>query len=764
MQSLFSLPPRSTKAGDSLIIGKTAKKPTSKPSAGQRSGNDIATRMANALSYVNRVLGKYADDYDIIRTESDLKSLIDAAIQNGVIAIDTETDSLEPITTTLAGVSLYTPGRNAAYIPLHHINYITKVLLADQLPASIMSEQLQRLVENRTKIEMFNAKFDIRVIKNQLGVKLTAYHDGYIAARMLNELEDENGLKYLYRKYCNNGEGDAFSFNDLFKGIPFTEVPPGTGYLYAAHDAPVTHDLCQFQAPFLDASTEACQSRNLLGVSQVFHNIEMKLVPIIVEMEDTGISFDVEYCKKLQVKYQAKLEEAVKEFLDECAKHQTEIDKYLSEHVGTSKLKTPINPASFVQIAILLYDILQIKPPDKENPRGTGDDILAEIDHPVAKAIQKYRGIAILISTFIDKMLAVVNPKTGRIHCSFNQIGADTGRFSSSDPNMQNIPSHNTEIRQMFVATKDYVLLSADYSAQEPRLTAHMSGDEKMIEAYRQGKDLYVEIASLAFGVPADECKEFRADGTKNPEGKERRSRAKAIVLGINYSKGISSIAEDLHITRKDAQAIYNKVLETFPGLSKFMRESQDMARELGYVTTVWGRKRRLPDMQLAPYVFSLNASANPEFDPLDDSEDNQEVPDAVIRKYTQQLNHCRSREDRNRIIRAAAAIGVVIKDNTGYIAEATRQCVNSRIQGSAADQIKLAMILIGNDEQLKQLGFRLLLQVHDELIGECPEKNAKEASERFSKLMVEAAKELSVPSICDVEVSKSWYGKVIDV
>lgn len=329
---------------------------------------------------------------------------------------------------------------------------------------------------------------------------------------------------------------------------------------------------------------------------------------------------------------------------------------------------------------------------------------------------------------------------------------------------MQNIPSHNNEIRKMFIASPGHVLLSSDYSAQEPRITAHMSRDEKMIKAYQEGKDLYVEIASIAFNMPYDECKEFRADGTKNPEGKERRGAAKAIVLGVCYGKGVAAIAEDLKVTKKKAQEIYDKVMVSFPGLKQFMEDSETMAREQGFVTTVWGRKRRLPNMQLPQYEFSYIGGVPNDFDPLfdDDEEDGGtlEVDWATQEKYLRQLQRAYSWKEKENIKARAKAEGILIKDNGGYIAEATRQCVNSRIQGSAADQTKLAMISVGNDKRLKELGFKLLLAVHDELIGECPKENVKEVAERFSKLMVDAAKDLDVPSKCDVEITERWYGE----
>ena len=344
-------------------------------------------------------------------------------------------------------------------------------------------------------------------------------------------------------------------------------------------------------------------------------------------------------------------------------------------------------------------------------------------------------------------------------------MGTDTGRFSSADPNMQNIPSRNTDIRQMFVASEGHYLLSSDYSQQEPRITAHMSRDEKLIDAYRQGKDLYVEIASIAFGLPYEDCMEYNADGTINPAGRERRGQSKAIVLGVCYGKGVPAIAEDLGISREQAQKIYDQIMRAFPGLERFMIESQNMARELGYVDTVWGRKRRLPNMQLDRYEFTYSGKTPVNFDPLAfDQEVSNEVPEGIKRKYTAMLDRAYGRQAKSAIIEQAKREGISIKDNSGYIAEATRQCVNSRIQGSAADMTKKAMLLVGNDAQLKEWGFRLLLTVHDELIGECPKENVKQVAERFSALMIEAAKDLDVPSKCDVVITERWYGEPLDI
>ena len=768
MSGLFNLPPRATKAGDSLLAKKTRR---AKVNAGItiKGGGGLLERISTISAVVNKNLGKYADKYEVIREEEAFEQYIDACIEQGVVAIDTETDSLDPITCLLAGICLYTPNNKAVYIPIHHISYVTGIEIDNQVPEEFAKEQFKRLVDNNVKAIMFNAKFDVRVIKNQLGVELVPHWDGYIAARLLNENEPENNLKALHKKYCLKGEGDAFTFDSLFKGIPFTHIPVNTGYLYAARDAEITYELYEFQRPFLTEDDPICIERDLIGPAFVFNHIEMPLINIVAQMEDTGVAFDFDFAEKLSKEYNEKLKLVEERFYKICDNFGQDLDDYRARNGAANKLGYPINISSPAQIAILLYDVLGIEPPDKSKPRGTGEEILQKIDHPVAKAILEYRGIAKLLSTYIDKMPTIENPKTKRIHASFNQVGADTGRFSSSDPNMQNIPSHNDEIRQMFKASEGYVLLSSDYSAQEPRLTAHMSKDEKMINAYKQGKDLYVEIASIAYNMPYDECKEFREDGTRNPEGKERRQAAKAIVLGVCYGKGVAAIAEDLGVTKKKAQEIYDKVMVSFPGLKRFMEESEAMARDYGFVTTVWGRKRRLPNMQLEPYEFTYIGGVPKDFDPLFDDEDEfddglLEVGEATKRKYINLLNRTYSQKEKEAIKAKAKAEGILIKDNSGYIAEATRQCVNSRIQGSAADQTKLAMILIGNDKKLKELGFRLLLTVHDELIGECPKENAKEVAERFAHLMVEAAKDLSVPSKCDVEVTERWYGEPLQL
>lgn len=319
----------------------------------------------------------------------------------------------------------------------------------------------------------------------------------------------------------------------------------------------------------------------------------------------------------------------------------------------------------------------------------------------------------------------------------------------------------------MFRGRDGFVLISSDFSQQEPRTLAHMSHDEHLIQAYIDGKDIYAWIAEKIYKVPYEECKEFRPDGTKNPEGAKRRSSVKSIILGIMYGRGAKAIAEQLNCSTKEAQKIVDTFYTEFPKVKKWMNDVLDHAHEYGYVETAWGRKRRLPDVQLEPYEFELMAGGPSTFDPLSWEEDQgeAEVDPAVKKKYIKQLEKTWGGKEKRDIIMRAREEGIKITDNSGKIADAERQCVNSIIQGSAADMTKLAMIAINDNPRLKELDCHLLIQVHDEVICECPEENAKECAELLSSLMVGAAAEkIRVPMKCDAEVTRVWYGEPLEV
>lgn len=762
--ALFEVPRRSDKTQDKKIAVKSKSARISVPTI--KGGNDILSRINQIKAIVETNLGQYKDEYQVIRNQEVLHDFISASIGNNYISIDTETDGLDPLLNIIAGICIYTQGQKSAYIPINHISYITGIKASNQLSAEVVISEFKRLLEKKPDIDMFNGKFDIRFLRSFGLPDIYCTWDGYLASRILNENEEHKNLKYLHNKYCLDGKGDAFRFDDLFKGIPFTYIPPDVGYLYAAHDPIITTELCDYQRRYLTDNTDREDIKNMYWV---FKNIEMPCVSVVADMEDNGILLDQNYTNELSEKYNTLIKEKEYRFYKLYNEFREEIDSFKAKNPN-AKIDDPINIASPSQIAILLYDILKLESPDKKSPRGTGEEILSKLDMPLANAILEYREVAKLLSTYIDKLPECVNPKDGRIHCSFNQYGADTGRFSSSDPNLQNIPSHNKDIRKMFIASPGYVLMSSDYSQQEPKVMTQMCKDPKMIQAYKEGKDLYAEIAALSFNTSYEECLEFRPDGTTNPEGKSRRSQAKSILLGVLYGRGVPSIAEQLGTTTKKAQTIKDSVFKGFPAIPKFEEDSLEMGRELGYVTTLWGRKRRLPDLQLPTYEFMWKDGAPPDDDLLDFDFMNEpeyntdEVPEDRINYYWDKLDRAYFSE-KQKIKEEALKEGIVIKFNDLKIADAQRQCVNARIQGSAADMSKLAMILVGNDKRLKELGFKLLIPVHDELIGECPEENAKECSERFAQLMSEAAKsKLEIPIKCDVEITKAWYGERINL
>ena len=765
--ALFKVPERAGRSADSSIA-KRANSTKKSSTTARGGGGGLVERINTARAITEKNLGKYRDDYITIQDDRTLVNYFDAIIKNGIVAIDTETTGLDPILDTIVGLSIYTPGQKPAYIPLNHKSYVTGVKVENQLPVGVVEEQLDRLNVYSVKVIMFNAPFDVRVIRNQVGSYLNCYWDCYIGTRLLNENEDSNALKIVHQKYCGDGDGTAAKFADLFKGISFDLVPINIAYLYAAHDAKITFELYEFQEPYLNPDSPICKERGLEDVSWVFFNIEMPIVAVVADMEDTGVAFDMSLADELHIKYQAELENQLQAVYKSIDMYKAEIDNYKLKNPG-HKLSDPINLDSPTQVAILLYDIMNVGVIDDKSPRGTGEKILQQIDSSFTKALLEYRGIGKLISTYIDKLPTCVNPKDGRIHCKFNQYGADTGRFSSTDPNLQNIPSHNKDIRKMFKATDGYVLMSSDFSQQEPKALAAMcrkDGDSQMYDVFMAGKDLYSEIASKAFNKPYDECREFRPDGTTNKEGKERRSQAKSILLGVLYGRGIDSIAEQLKTTPNKARDIKESVFKGFPAIKKFESDSIRMSQEVGYVTTICGRKRRLPSMMLPDYEIVWKDGAPPDDDPLsfDDFGDevSTEVPEHIQRKWLTRIKNAPFFKRRS-VFEAANAEGLYVIDHTKD--KDVTKVVNARIQGSAADLTKAAMISLHNNVRLKELGFRMLIPVHDEIIAECPEENLKECAELLAQTMSDAAARiLDMPINCDVACSYQWYGEEVKI
>ena len=500
----------------------------------------IEDKLRLIYSEVDRILGKYKENTICIRDKETLREYIDKAIENGVIAIDTETNnSLDPITCKLMGPCLYTPNMKNAYIPMHHTD-LQGNLLDNQLTEDDFTEELKRL--GNTKIIMHNGKFDYEVIKCTCGVELSIYWDTMIASRILDENEKRAGLKYQYIDKIDPSQ-EKYDIEHLFEGIEYAVVDPEIFALYAATDSFMTYKLYEWQL-------EQFQAQGNEKLYSLFMNIEMPIVTVAAEMELTGVCIDTDYAHRLSCKYHTlsddidnEIAQCLKGYSDtiEAWRHTDEAQYCPPANNATGKgkslsdkLANPPQLTSPTQLSILLYDVLKIPAVDKKSPRGTGEEILLKIDNPLCSLILKKRGIDKLLSTYIDKLPNCVSIKDNRLHASFNQLGAGTGRFSSSDPNLQNIPSHNNEIRMMFKASPGYVMIGSDFSQQEPRLLSHYSGDKNMIEAYKEGKDLYATIASKVYKNNYEDNLEFNPITKQiQPDGKKRRTSVKSLLLGI---------------------------------------------------------------------------------------------------------------------------------------------------------------------------------------------------------------------------------------
>ena len=825
------------------IVAKQKKLQKVEPST--RKGGNLMKRINTVCEHVQRKLGHYKEQLELIQTKERLHEYINTAIEQDIISIDTETTGLDPITDKIVGACIYTRGEKPAYIPINHVSYLNNRRLDGQLTEKEVAEEFQRLIDKQTKAIFFNAKFDIRVMRWQLGVFFTPAHCGFIAGKCLKEDEPEGNLKFLWKKYCcpPDFEEPALTFDKMFEGMKFNLIPISTAYLYAAKDALMTLQLYDFQMQYLDETNPKCQAGHLEKVAKLYREIELPIINIVADIEDQGVVIDVDYGKKLSEEYNKKLKEAEEKFHEAILPYYNQINSYINSHPET-KLENPININSPIQIAELFYDVLKVPSPSKKDPRGTGKDILKAMGHPLCEYILEYKNIAKLVSTYIDALPQMVNKKTGRLHCNFNQYGANTGRFSSSNPNFQNLPSRGEggKIRRLFKAA-DYVyvscknniltlliedivpttmgeklsqnlvvrdsivfdtgfkeivdiqkeeefifltikdgeksncnvkrihlLVGSDFSQQEPKLTADLTNDEKFISDCASGKDAYSTIASIAFKVPYEDCLEFYLDenGNKthetNKAGKERRSIAKILLLGICYGKTMKSIAEDLHKTEQEAQEIYDAVMTNIGGLKRFMEEAQEFARVHGYVEDKWGRRRHIPDMQLEPYVLTSKGNAN--FDPFFDSVELGVVNDTERKKLEliEELKQAKWRSQKEKVKEKIDKEGFNLRENTKKIEDATRQCVNSVVQGSASTQSKIAIRLIGQNKELKRLGFKMAILVHDEILGEMPYVTAKKVVPLFQQGMLSSANDLRTGAKCDMEISRAWYGESIEM
>ena len=755
----------------------------------------IKERLDIITQEVYRVLGKQKDNVVVIKTYEELTNYISIAIRQGRIAIDTETNnSLDPVTCKLMGLCLYTPGQKQAYIPVNHVNPETLERLDWQLTEQQIRAALEMLLTANIRIIMHNGKFDYQVLKCTCGICLPIDWDTLIGAKLLDENELSAGLKQQYIAKIDPSQ-EKYDIENLFKNIEYALVDPYIFALYAATDSMMTDALEIWQM-------NKFKDPDLARVLRLAYDLEMPLVTVIAEMELAGMDVDQEYAELLSGKYHKKLAKVDAKIAEELKKLKPEIDawrltpeanmhpkKKTGEGEGKSKneqLDEDINLASPTQLAILFYDVLKCPPVDKKSPRGTGEDALKAISEKlnldICKLLIERRELVKLLTTYIDVIPELAKQwPDGRVRTHFNQYGAATGRLSSSNPiNFQNIPSHNKEIRMLFQAKPGYKIIGSDFSAQEPRLTAFYAQDENMINAYLEGKDLYSVIASMSFDRKYEDCLEFYPEGTKiifegqevicgkkthlNKEGKQYRTYAKSILLGVLYGRGARSVGEQIGKTVEEAQEIIDKFFKAFPKVQKWINESMQNAHTYGYVEDIAGRRRRLPDIQLPKYEIKFvdkNQQLNGSFNPFIGCTDRiDDVSNKLLSKYRAKLDKIRYAKEYENIKTEALKDGLEIHSNTGFIAQAERQAVNSRVQGGAASLTKMALIDIYQDEKLRNLGGYLINAVHDEILIEAPEDVAEEAANRLVELMIMSAKKYvpNVPMACDPYIVSCWY------
>lgn len=731
----------------------------------------VSTKSINTdLQVISQNVVEYFKDSKsiLITSEEQLSEYIDECIKAGYAGIDTETTGLDRIKDTIVGSSLYYPGGQECYIPNKHIVPIFDEPYKNQLTYEQCQRQFQRLVDAKVKMIFANADFDLAMIYKDYKVDFidTCYYDVILAWRCLKENELHNDLKSLYNKYVLRGKGDPKRFSDFFPVQLFPYCKPEVAKLYAANDAKITFELFKWQLPYLTKTHPKCQKAHLEKIADLVWNVEFPLIKVCQNLFRTGMYIDQEVAARLREKYNGEREREMEKLRD--------MVQDVVDHVDFPVGKAPFhsgkdfNPTSPPHVKHLLYTLMKLPQGPKS---GTGKEVLHEINLPITNQILKVRSLGVLINTFVDKLPKSVAPD-GRIHAQFKSIGADTGRFSSQAPNLQNIPSHASDIRHMFRASPGYVMLSSDYSQQEPKITAFISNDPNMVKAFKEGKDIYSTIASIAFNMPYERCLEFHPETHEyQPDGKARRGEAKTIVLGICYGRSVVTIGEQLYGTddsltdeekTKKAQSVYDAVLQAFPNLRKLMIDTQATAKRLGYVETILGRRRHIPDMQLPEFEFKAMAGyVNPDIDPLDTStlHKSSDIPERIVKQLEKEFKSYKYFGQIAKRTKELAEEHIRVINNRSKITDASRKCVNSAVQGSAAEMTKLALLNIFNSDEWKQIGGKVLVPVHDEIIVEVPAENAEKGAELLSSMMSDAGNFLPFPINCDVETWYRWSG-----
>jgi DNA polymerase-1 len=590
-------------------------------------------------------------DYQLVDTKDKRAEIIKKLITSEILSIDTETTSTEPMEAELVGMSFSVAENEAYYVPIP----------ADRKEALKIVEEFKSLFENEKTVKVGqNIKYDIIVLHNY-GIEVKGELFDTMIAHYLLQPELRHNMDYLAEIYLNY---KTVHIDELIgaKGKnqkSMRDLPPENVYQYACEDADVTLKLKGILEKELKTQ----------GVEPLFLEIEMPLVRVLANIECNGVRIDTEALKQSSAHFTSRLEEIEKDIYG------------LAE--------TTFNIASPKQVGEVLFDKLRIIEKAKKTKTGqyvTSEEVLESLrnKHPVIGKILEYRGLKKLLSTYIDALPQLINPRTGKIHTSFNQAVTATGRLSSSNPNLQNIPIRDEdgkEIRKAFIPDDGCEFFSADYSQIELRIMAHLSEDKNMIDAFMSGYDIHAATAAKIYKI---DIKDVTSD---------MRRKAKTANFGIIYGISIFGLAERMNVDRKEAKELIDGYFATYPQVRSYMDKSIEVAREKGYVETIFHRKRYLPD------INSHNATVR------------------------------------------------------GY---AERNAINAPIQGSAADIIKVAMIHIYQRFSAYNLKAKMILQVHDELNFSVPEQE-KELVQQIVIEEMEQAYRMHVPLKADFGWGKNW-------
>ena len=500
-------------------------------------------------------------NYELVLEKADFLAWLERLQKADAFAFDTETTSLNYMRAEVVGVSFAVEAGEAAYVPVAH-NYVGA---PEQLDREWVLEQLRPLLEDPDvpKIGQ-NLKYDASVLANH-GIAMQGIHyDTMLESYVLDSTATRHDMDSLALKYLGHS---TIHFEDIAgKGkaqLTFDQIPLEQAGPYAAEDADITLRLHQTLWPRLEPET---------GLRSVFEEIEIPLVPVLSSIERNGALLDRDMLQRQS---------------QELGERLAELETQAHELAGGE-----FNLGSPKQLGEILFEKLEL-PVIKKTPKGapsTAEEVLVELalDYPLPKVILEHRGLSKLKSTYTDKLPEMINPDTGRVHTSYHQAVAATGRLSSSDPNLQNIPIRTAEgrrIRQAFVAPPGHVILAADYSQIELRIMAHLSGDEGLLRAFREGLDVHRATAGEVFGVALDQVSD------------EQRRKAKAINFGLIYGMSAFGLARQLHLGRNEAQDYIDLYFERYPGVQSYMDDTRALAHEQGYVETLFGRRLYLPEI-----------------------------------------------------------------------------------------------------------------------------------------------------------------------